>query len=248
MFNLAYFFSSEQIPANENKINPTVSLLPCPDVIRDPAQIAKQLKDQVQQARQGLLLALIESEPQAVSLKHFDLDFETQKIEIEVSELQSQLVHKYLTLIGNWHEYRIAFSSEVLAQLSRHRLTLAWPTEIIHTTGREYFRLHPAHKVPVLINTPAGQLACSLYDLSEGGIGLNIAASDQAFFQALSGHEALIELAGQRLITQLRMCRYHASATTTSNSSARIGLAFTHIAIEEQAKLRKLIMQLQSRH
>ncbi|MGL4997182.1 MAG: PilZ domain-containing protein, partial [Deefgea sp.] len=189
-----------------------------------------------------------ESEPQAVSLTHFDIDIETQKIEIEVSELQSQLVHKYLTLIGNWHEYRIAFSSEVLAQLSRHRLTLAWPAEIIHTTGREYYRLHPAHKVPVFISTPAGKLACALYDLSEGGIGLNIAASDQALFQALSGNEVLIELVGQRLVTQLHICSFHAAATTTSNTTSRIGLAFTHIAIEEQAKLRKLILQLQSRH
>ena len=250
MFNLAYFFRSEPIPSHENKTNPSENAWPSPDVIRDPAQIAKQLKDQVQQAHQGLLLALIEGEPQAVSIKDLNLNLETQQLEIEFRELRAELVHKSLTLIDNWHEYRIAFSCKVLTQLSRQRFTLAWPTEIIHTTGREYFRLHPTHKVAVIISTAAHKLTCSLYDLSEGGIGLTIAASDLAFFQALSGTEVLIELAGQRLVSQLHLCSYHTAASTASNpsTSSHIGLAFTQIASEEQAKIRKLILQLQSRH
>ena len=245
MLNLAHFFRSEYSPASSSKTNRATSALPCPDLISDPYQILKQLKELAHQADLGRLLFLIEGDTRGSPLKSFDLDIEKQTIEIETFELQSNMIDKYLTFIGNCHEYRIAFSGKVLTQLSPHRLSLTWPSEIIHTSGREYYRIHPKNKFPVLVKTPTKQLNGHLYDLSEGGIGITISASDHAYFQELSNHEVIILLAGHHLITQVSICN---QTSRDANLAMRIGFAFTHIAPQEQAKLRKILLQLQSRH
>lgn len=217
---------------------------PSPDISHCPSYIAAVL---AQLARQNATLTevLIEGAHAPSALRLFGVKPNEAVVCIEFNHLEHHLVGKLLTVLSTYHESRVAFSVKVLAQSNLHRFELAWPDEILHITGRQYFRYHPRQPLAMTLVSATQHITAHLFDLSEGGIGVLIRPPDYPAFIALCQQPVGIRIAGLTMTLQLKLCN---QLPSDHKEVWRLGLAIHASTEPELIKLRRLILQLQAKH
>ncbi|WP_373975564.1 PilZ domain-containing protein [Chitinibacter sp. SCUT-21] len=240
MFNLARILHF----ATHNTAEAQSKDLPCPDVVRDPRAILDRLTAQAQLAQQGGLMAMLEGDTQAIRVNKMIIHPQGQMISIELMPQEDEIVGQQLTLIGLWHENKLAFSVEILQKLSLNNYLISWPKELLETTGRDYFRVHAQHKEFVSIKVDDHTICAQLYDLSEGGIGVKIENQKSLCLckQPLQWLE--IHLANYSLTLHCRLCNQLVDQTL---GTSRLGFAFISLNEPQALIIRKIMLQLQAR-
>ncbi|QLG87795.1 PilZ domain-containing protein [Chitinibacter bivalviorum] len=223
-----------------------IDQLPSPDIVRNPQQIIRLLQDMSSPSERIHALALFEGSRSAIGIWDMQLQVDRHQCDFEVIPQRGQLIGKHLTVIANWHEYRMAFSSPIVSQYNQHHFAFDIPSEVIQLSGRNFYRVHPAHKTLATLLNANIQLKGELHDLSEGGIGIKLDALQLAQLSANASNKLIIEITGQRIgITHFSICNIQ---TPHQERLSRVGLVFDEMAAAEQFKLRRLLLQLQTRH
>lgn len=242
MLNLSNLFHRKLL-ATASEPNESKDL-PCPDVSRNPQLIADVI-NQLSQQNAELTAVLLEGDIAPKQLRRIIAKPDTGLLYIEFNQRAADWAGKKLTLISTYHESRIAFSVTILAQCSLNSLELAWPEEMIQITSRQYYRFHPQHPVELRLESGASRMMATLYDISEGGLGLLIRAEDYPKLQAIYQQPITISIASLVMTVQLQPCSH---IPASQAHYLRLGFAMQSNSEQELAKLRKFMMLLQAKH